>query len=129
MNNYKKLDYITRGINAANSIRSIKNSAVTDTMERSEKPDTLSMLSQMLDVIAQYYPNDRDQTIGDRLHKSTIYGETYRSLKQHVRTLKSNNRIERDDLIKTLKIIKPVVNTKKKQFIEKLVKIHEILNS
>ncbi|NLD45721.1 MAG: hypothetical protein GX660_00785 [Clostridiaceae bacterium] len=129
MNNYKKLDYITRGINAANGIRSIKNSTKTETRDTSDKPDTLSMLSQMLDVIAQYYPDDRNQELGDRLHKSTIYGETYRSLKQHVRTLKSSDRMERDDLIKTLKIIKPVVDTRKKQFIEKLVKIHEILNS
>lgn len=127
MDKYKKLETITNGINAAHKIRSLQNS--TSYQRADGKPDTLTLLSEMLSVIAQHSPETHRSSLSERLDKTNVYGEAYRGLKQHVKGIKSNDRIEKNDIIKTLHIIKPVVDERKQTLIEKILKIQEILDS
>jgi|LSQX01.1.fsa_nt_gb hypothetical protein len=128
-NRNKKLENITNGINAAHKIKSIQNSMNPMTRDSSNPPDTMAMLSQVLEVIASYYPDNGNTALSERIQKSNLYGEAYRNMKHHVKTLQSNSRFGGKDLIKTLHIIKPIMDSQRKDFIEKLIKIHEIINS
>jgi len=58
-----------------------------------------------------------------------MYSEVYRGLKHEIRDIKSQNKIHKNDIIKTLHILQPVVNRRSQTLIEKILKIQEILDS
>lgn len=130
MNKYEKLETITNGINAANKIRSLQSSAGNQRSDTSNSIDTVALLSQMLGIIAQYSPEtDRKNLLNERLDKTRMYSEAYKGLKHEIRDIKSNNRVGKDDIIKTLHILQPVVDTHRQTLIEKILRIQEILDS
>lgn len=130
MNKYEKLESITNGINAANKIRTLQSSTLSQRSDTSNNIDTAALLSQMLSIIAQYSPNtDRGNLLNERLDKTRMYSEAYKGLKHEIRDIKSNNRVGKEDIIKTLHILQPVVDTRRQTMIEKLLRIQQILDS
>ncbi|ODM26555.1 hypothetical protein A7W90_10175 [Clostridium sp. Bc-iso-3] len=130
MNKYEKLETITNGINAANKLRTLQSSALNQRADTSNNIDQVGLLSEMLSIIAQYSPNtDRNNLLNENLNKTLMYSEVYKGLKHGISDIKSNNRVGKDDIIKTLHILQPVVDTRRQTLIEKILKIQEILDS
>ncbi|HOM01485.1 MAG TPA: hypothetical protein PLH43_01475 [Acetivibrio sp.] len=130
MNKYEKLEAITNGINAANKIRTLQSSATNERADAIANIDQVGLISQMLDIIAQYSPNThRKRLLNENLNKTRMYSQVYKGLKHEMKDIKSSNRVGKKDIINTLHILQPVVDNRSRTLIEKILKIQEILDS
>lgn len=129
MNKYQKLEQITNGINAAYKIQNARNSLNRKSPEERQETSNVDLLLQMLSVIAQYSPETHRNSLSDRLEKSTVYHDTYKNLKQHIKSIQSDRQVNSEGIVRTLEIVKPVVDKDKRSAIEKVLQIHEILKS
>jgi len=129
MDRYQRLEQITNGINAAYKIKSAENSFRRDNSENRSKISNVDLLIQILSVIAEYSPENYRNTFSDKLQKSTVYHNTYRNLKQHIRNIQTNRHLDSDGLARTLELVKPILATDRRNLVEKMLKIHEILKS
>ena len=89
MDRYQKLEQITNGINAAYKIKNVGNSFTRNDSENNRKINDVDLLIQILSVIAEYSPESQRSTFSDNLQKSTVYHNTYRNLKQHIKSIQS----------------------------------------
>lgn len=128
MKNGKSLDYIANGFHAANKIRNIQKSNLREERNSLIKPGSAETLRQMLEVIAQYSPDTYKEHLGATLEKVALYSDSYRNLKQHLNTTRQQG-LNKDQLVKTLSLMKPVVDARHQVIIDKITKIYEILNS
>lgn len=124
----KNLEYIANGIHAANKISGILDSSTRSSSESAFNSGTLPVIYEILQAIVEYSPGSHRGRLQSNIEKSRQYIDTYKELKQHV----GNNRnksVDRHSFMKTLSIIRPVARNDHKMFIEKILKIYEILNS
>lgn len=129
MNKYQKLEQITNGINAAYKIRSVTNSLNQRDSESRQETNNVEILMQILSIIAQYSPEPQRNSLNDRLEKATVYQNTYKNLKQHLKSMRSERHVDSDGVAKTLEIVKPIIVGERRNIIEKALQIHEILKS
>jgi len=127
-NKYRKLEYITKGICAASQINEIYNSRIQTRDGSSIMPGRLSMLSEMLSVIAQYSPTPHGSLLGDAANKSVEYSEAYRNIKHQINSVRSNG-INIDTIIGTLKHIKPLLRGQHSHTIDKIIRVYDIIMS
>jgi hypothetical protein len=128
MDKYKKLETITNGLNAANKIMTLQTSAINQRSKDSAYINP-ALLSQMLHVIAQYSPDKNKILLTRSLEQTDRYRKAIRELKEEVLNIREKNRINKDDVIRTLHIIKPIVDPNRQTILEKILKIQEILDS
>lgn len=91
-------------------------------------PARVEMLSQMLDAVSQYSPESYKSRIGDTSGRIKLYNNTYRSLRQHI-DINRGKRPDIDNVIKTLEIIRPMINGNNRKTIEKVLQISQIMKS
>lgn len=127
-NKYKKLEYITNGICAASKINEIYNSRIQTRDGSSIMPGRLSMLNEILNIIAQYSPTRQGSLLGDAANKSTEYSEAYRNIKHQINSVRSNG-IDADTVINTLKHVKPLLRGQQLHTIDKIIRIYDIIKS
>lgn len=128
MDKYKKLESITNGINAAHKLMTLKNSAANQRSDDSPYI-TPALLSQMLQVIAQHSPDRSKTPLKRSLDQTNLYTKAIRELKQEALNIREKNRVYKDDIIKTLHILKPIMDPRRQSIIEKIIKIQQILDS
>lgn len=129
MDRYQKLEQITNGINAAYKIKNVGNSFTRNDSENNRKINDVDLLIQILSVIAEYSPESQRSTFSDNLQKSTVYHNTYRSLKQHIKSIQTNRNLDSEGLARTLEIVKPILAKDRRNIVEKMLQIHQILKS
>ncbi len=122
------LESIANGINAALKIQNLRNSALREDKNSMVRPSEFHMISEMLQILAEYSPKYYKDTIKNSIEVSNLYSNTYKALKHHLRS----SRISKAHpayLLKTLEIMQPVMPNQQKALIEKIQKIYEIINS
>lgn len=129
MDRNQKLEQITNGINAAYKIKTATNSLNRKASENRQETNNVELLLQMLTVIAEYSPEPHSNTLSDNLEKSTVYHNTYKNLKQHIKNIQTNRHVDSEGLVRTLELVKPVLDKDRRSLIEKMLQIHEILKS
>ncbi len=129
MDRNQKLEQITNGINAAYKIKTATNSLNRKASENRQETNNVELLLQMLTVIAEYSPEPHRNTLSDNLEKSTVYHNTYKNLKQHIKNIQTNRHVDSEGLVRTLELVKPVLDKDRRSLIEKMLQIHEILKS
>jgi len=129
MDKYQKLEQITNGINAAYKIKSAGNLLTERDSENHRKTINVDLLIKMLSIIAEYSPESQRDTFYENLQKSTVYHNTYRNLKQHIKNIQTNRHLDSEGLAKTLEIVKPILAKDRRNLVEKMLQIHEILKS
>ena len=128
MDKYKKLENITNALQAAGKIKSVYRSDVRSEAGTSVRQDNVCLLCDALRIITELSPRKNEKNIAEVIDKSSLYSNTYRNLKQHLRSADSRD-MNREALVKTLNIIKPFLSGRHTLFVDKLSKIHEILKS
>jgi len=128
MDRYKKLEHIANAIHAAGKIKDTYKSNVRDASDTAVKPDNITLLNNMLQIVAEYSPGMQKGLLSQTTNKCNSYSCAYRNLKQHLNSLNGRG-MDRESLIKTISIIKPFMRSRHSHFIDKMVKIHEILKS
>lgn len=128
MNRNRKLEHLANGFNAAGKINNMRKSQSRDDSNNSLSPNNLNAIREMLQTIAEFSPEYHRKPLEGTIYKSNEYINTYRDLKHHFRSV-SKQRVDAESFVKTLGIIKPVVNNNQQVMIEKLLRVYEILKS
>jgi hypothetical protein len=124
----RTLDNIANGIHAANKVQQIYRSRLNKRQGEIKGTDNLDTLNEIIRILTSYSPNTHRGRLNNALIKGGELSNTYHSFKQHFSLMRSQ-RMNRDLFIKTLDVIKPVVDSRKRNLLDKALKIHEILNS
>jgi len=132
MDNGKYLQSIANGIYAANEVRNLlkapnmRSDNTTGMVARS-----ISVFGEVIKVIADYLPvenNQRGSNIKEMVNKSAAYGNTYSQLKQHLVSARQS-RLNKDHLIETLAIVKPLLKDEPRTTVDKVLRIYEIIKA
>jgi hypothetical protein len=91
-------------------------------------PDKLSLLKETLTSISNFLPETRGFSLNDALRISSRYSSTYRGIKHQVRDMKRGH-IDTTQIIASLKMIVPLLENRQKIYMDKAVKIAEIVTS
>jgi hypothetical protein len=132
MNNSKYLQSIANGIYAADKVRNL----LETTNVRSNTPsgvvgNRIAVLGEIIKVIANYLPvenSQRGSNIQELVNKSTMCGNTYSQLKQHLFHAKEG-RLKQGQLIETLAIVRPLLKDEPRVTVDKVLKIYEIIRT
>ncbi|HOJ09329.1 MAG TPA: hypothetical protein PK733_01885 [Clostridiales bacterium] len=142
----KKLEYLgslANGIYAAAEIYNIMKLNESDSNKkkpyskdennqyrRSVNPSTTAMYNDVLIAIAKYLPEAsyRKNNLRKSLDKSILYGNTYKQLKDNMTSLRVDG-MDKNKLINTLSIVKPLLNGERADIVDKFLKIYDIINS
>lgn len=128
MEKHKKLELLANGFHAAGRINNIRRSNSLNRSGNSSNSINISNIKEILQTIAEFSPSTHRGSLEGTLQKSNEYIDTYHNLKDHFRTV-SNQRINTESFVRTLGLIKPVVNISQRNLIEKLLQVYEIIKS
>lgn len=91
-------------------------------------PDKLSLLMDTLTAVSDLIPVTRGPSFGEAFRLGSHYSGQYREMKRHVAGMSGGN-IDRTNILKGLKLITPMLGNKQKSYMNKIVKIFDILES
>jgi len=128
MDKYKSLEYVINGIQAAEKIRNTYNTQLRSDSNILVKAAGLPALIEVMQIIAEFSPDIYKKSLGEVARKSNLYGNAYRNIKNHLKTSKSRS-LDKDMLINTLDVIKPIMDNRQKVVIDKVLQIFQILDS
>ncbi len=121
----KSLTHAANGIHAANMIHKLGNAKYNES-NMALNPSSASTIIEMFRVLTDYAPDYHKALLGQATETSKRYLDAYKGLKEHYRS-NSRKAFRKEDLITTLKIIKPVLGSNRTDMVEKIIKIYEIL--
>jgi len=90
--------------------------------------DKMSLLQETLTAIADFLPDSRGSSYSEAFKQGNRYSSAYREIKHHVRDT-SGNRLDSTQILKSLKLVAPILNTKQQVYMDKVVKIFDILQT
>ena len=99
-----------------------------DQAENNLQPDRLTLLQDTLSAIANFMPDTRGGSFSEAFRLGSHYSGTYRGIKQHVRNI-SGSRFDMPQLLSTLKVIAPVFSNRQKVYMDKVIRIFDVLES
>jgi hypothetical protein len=92
-----------------------------------DNANTISVFSRVLDILSEYAPDRHKNILGEAANKSRVYMEVYNKLNQNIVTYRNNrNGIDTNNIINTLTILHPVLNSQQKMLIERIIKLNEV---
>lgn len=92
------------------------------------QPDRLSLLQETLTAITDFLPKTRGSSFGEAFKQGSRFSSAYRGIKQHVRDM-NGNRMDSAQILESLKLVAPILNNKQRLYMDKVVKIFDILQS
>jgi hypothetical protein len=92
------------------------------------RPDKLHLLQETIMAIKSFVPETRGSSLSEAFQQGSRYSGAYREMKQHVRDMGRKN-IDSTQLLKGLKLVVPVLNSRQRLYMDKIVKIFDILQS
>jgi hypothetical protein len=99
------------------------------------QPDRLTLLQDTLTSISDIFPAVRGGSFGEAFRLSSHYSSTYRGIKHHFREMGKSGgaggagSMGIGQLLQTLKVIAPAFNSRQKVYMDKVIKIFDILVS
>jgi hypothetical protein len=128
MDRYRSWNRIANGFYAADKIKNLITSPISNNQRASVMESNLSAIIEVLRIIGEYSPDNHRPVINNIVEKSTLYSNAYQNLKDHIQS-NAGNTGNLDSVAKALSIIKPVVSNNPGITIEKVLKIYEIIKS
>lgn len=125
------LENITNGLLTLQRLKQLYSSTQRGEDGQNEsylQPDKLTLLQDTLSAIANLMPATRGGSFSEAFRLGSHYSSTYRGIKQHVRSL-SGNSFDMTQILKTLKIIAPVFSSRQKVYMDKVIRIFDVLES
>lgn len=135
MDKDRYLDNLTNMLNTVAKLKGTYSRSNTGDSILSSGAGRREMLTEMLRVVSEHSPENHKRLMGDTLEKSRKYCDAYKCIKEHFRDVRKQSRsngslvVEKDNLLKTLRVMKPVLDTRRAEAIEKVMKIYEVLKS
>ncbi len=108
-----------------NNQRSAENGTNTD---ENIHPDRLMLMREVLSSVTELLPQTRSGMFSSAFDQGTRFSSAYRELKRHVGSMSRGNPAQ-DDIYRTLKLLLPVLDFRRKVYMDKVVRIIDILMS
>lgn len=128
------VENITNGLVAIQKIRQLykrdekDSSSAAFESENSIRPDRLSLFEETLDSIYHFFPKERASAFNIAFNEGKRYSGAYRDIKQHVRNVDWSN-IKLDNVYDGIKLALPMLNTKQKVNMSKVIQVIDIIKS
>lgn len=131
MDNSLKLETITNGLLTLQKVKELYNNGY-----RSDKAndssyvriDKLMMMRDVLSTVTDFLPQTRSGIFSSAFDQGTRFSSAYRELKRHIGSM-SRGTPAQEDVFRTLKLLLPVLDIRQKVYMDKVVKIIDILMS
>ena len=125
MNGYKNLYDLANGIFAAGRIGEVLNTAHSKNTRGIDSTNTVFVISRILDILSEYAPDRQKGILGEVANKSRVYMDVCNKLNQNISTYR-NDRVDTNNIINTLTILHPVLNSQQKMLIDRIIKLNEV---
>jgi hypothetical protein len=125
---YKSLNMITNCFLAAEQIRKVNRQPLNEGEYRSVIPGNEDALYQILSIIANYSPEKYKKPLTETISKVDVYRKSYKGLKRNISTMRDQG-FNRNQFIEILSLMQPVLDTRKQNMINKILKLIELLDS
>lgn len=122
------VEKITRGLLVAQKIRQLYGSDAREESGASIRPDRVALLREALQTITEFVPATRGGRFSYAIDRSGRCSAAYREMKGHLRGSRGK-KTDMKHVVKTLKVVTPVLDNRQKVYFDKLIKIFEILYS
>lgn len=127
MDKRTKMDSIANGFYAAGKIREALQSNLRSDSTTAVRVSNTDLLGQVLDILSQYSPETRREPMQRTLQKSSVYMQTYKNLKQHMKTTESRS-MSRHNFVHTLTLMSPILSGRRQLMVEKILKLYELFD-
>jgi hypothetical protein len=131
MENSLNIEKLTNGLVTLQQVKQLykkdKRSS-DDGSDRYIQPDRLSLMRDILTTITDFVPQTRSNTFSNAFEQGIRFSSAYRELKRHVGSM-NRNAPAQEDMFRTLKLFLPVLDMRQKVYMDKVVKIIDILMS
>jgi uncharacterized ParB-like nuclease family protein len=91
-------------------------------------PDKLSLMQDILSAVSSLTPQMRGPSYGAAFSCCNRYSNTYRELKRQIRGMNRSN-FEPSRILEIMKLVTPILQNRQKVFMDKTLKIIEILQT
>lgn len=124
------LDHITNSLLTLQKLKKLYSSSARqeDSIDDDIQLDKLSLFRETLTAVAGFLPETRGSSISEAFRQGSHYCGAYRGMKQQVREI-NGNRLDSTQLLKSLRLVIPVLSNKQRLYMDKVVKIFDILQS
>jgi hypothetical protein len=129
MENSVKIEAITNGLLTLQKIRDLYKKDQRTAEDGTEiHPDRLMLMRETLSAVAELMPRTRSGLYSSAFDQGTRFSSAYRELKHHVGGM-SRGTPAQEDIFRTFKLILPVLDYKHRIYMDKVVRIIDILMS
>lgn len=90
--------------------------------------DRLFALQETLTAVSGFLPETRGTSFSEAFKQGNRYSSAYRGIKQQVRNM-DGNRVDSAQILKSLKLVTPILSSRHRLYMDKVVKIFDILQS
>jgi hypothetical protein len=91
-------------------------------------PDKLSLMQETITTIRNFLPHTRDGSFSNAINQGNKYGGVYRELKRQLKNM-DRNVPDNPDIMKALKLISSLLDSRHKIYMDKAIKIIDILQA
>lgn len=126
------IESITNGLLTLQKVRQLYRRQTRAEGEDSHEyvqPDRLSLMQEILSTVVNFIPQTRGASYSTAFNQGNRYSSAYRELKQHIRGLNRNREPDRNQILKTVKLLIPILDSRQRVTVDKILKIADILQS
>lgn len=131
MDNSLNIENITNSLVVLQKLKQLHRPAQRDengNLSGIVRPDRLTLMHEILSAIGGFLPQSRGGSFSTAFKMGSKYSGAYRDLKSHIRNM-GRSKPEMQHVMKTLKLVSPVLDNRQKVFMDKFIKIIEIIQS
>ncbi len=131
MENSLSIDNITNGLLTIQKVKQLYSKdhrTLEDSSKQHVHLDRLSLMRDILTTITDFIPQTRSGTFSSAFEQGIRFSSAYRDLKHHVGSMNRSSP-EQEDVFRTLKLMIPVLDMRQKVYMDKVVRIIDILRS
>lgn len=125
------IENVTNGLLTLQKLKQLYKPATRQEDEENSsyvRPDRLSLLQETLSAITDFLPETRGISFSEAFRQGSHYSSAYRGMKQQVRDM-GRSGMDSAQVLKGLKLVVPVLSNKQRLYMDKVVKIFDILQS
>lgn len=125
------IENITNGLITLQKVRQLyqKQTRAEEDAQEYVQPDRLSLMQEILSTVGNFMPQTRGMSYSSAFNQGNRYSNAYRELKQHIRGLNRNRDLDQNQILKTIKLLIPILDNKQRVTVDKILKIADILQS
>jgi len=131
MGNLPGIEDITNGLLTLQKIKRLYDPEARAESEEASgnvHPDKLTLAQEILSAITKFIPQTRGASYSTAFSQGQRYSSAYRELKHHIRSM-SRSTPDHNQILQGLKLVTPILGNRQKLYVDKIVKIVEILQS